>query len=61
LETKEKIVNAKATDGESYNNVLHRVLKTYSQDSQESLDETRVRELAREEINDMVAYKALEQ
>jgi len=61
--TKTDLEQLKRADGESYESVLRMLIAHYnnSQDNQESLDETRVREIARAEINDLVAYKALEQ
>ena len=48
----------KRAESESYKSVLQRLIDGHSQESK--LSETRVRELAREEINDLVTMRALE-
>lgn len=57
-EQKRDLDNLKHSESESYKDVLQRLIDGYSAESE--LDESRVRELAREEINDLVTFKALE-
>jgi len=58
METKERIVNEKVVDGESYDDVIQRVFDEADADGRgtETLSEGDVRSI----VNDMVAYKALE-
>lgn len=48
----------KVADSESYKDVLQRLMEDYS--DTEGLTESRVRELAREEVRDAVVFEALE-
>lgn len=58
-ETKAALADCKLTDSESFDDVLQRLIENYNGDS-DGMDETRVRAIAREEINDAVVFEALE-
>lgn len=57
-EQKAALDERKRTDSESYKSVLQRLIDSHSTTTE--LTETRVRELAREEINQLVTVRALE-
>jgi hypothetical protein len=56
---KTELDDLKLTDSESYKSVLQRLIESHSE-GEGAIDETRVRELAREEIQDGVIMEALE-
>jgi len=59
--TKDDLDTLKRVDGESYDSIVKMLIANYN-NSQEGrdMDESRVRELAREEVTDMVVLEALE-
>jgi len=57
--TKSKLTELKRVDGESFESVVLMLIANYSEEDS-GLDETRVREIAQEEINDKVTMRALE-
>ena len=56
---RQRLDDLKLTASESNKDVLQRLIESYSQEP--DLTESRVREIAREEITDRVTFKALEQ
>lgn len=57
-EQKEVLDSLKRDDSESYKSVLQELIDGYSNTT--GLDETRVRQIAVEEINERVTHRALE-
>ncbi len=55
---RQRLDDLKLTASESNKDVLQRLIDSYNQEA--DLTETRVREIAREEITDRVTFKALE-
>jgi hypothetical protein len=57
---KQTLDTFKNGDKETYREVLQRIMDSYSENGNTELDETRVREISRETVNDIVTPRALE-
>jgi myosin-crossreactive antigen len=58
--TKDDLEALKRADGESYESVVRMLIAHYNNSQSDTVDESRMREIAREEITDRVVREALE-
>jgi predicted CopG family antitoxin len=56
--TKQNLAHLKRADGESFDSVVERLIAKYDEPRSGDMDETRVRELIREEITENVVREA---